>query len=322
LADFVTHYAALRLPAIQAALTHRTSTLQFNANVRRATMMAAGGDKGMGASATDASDIDSAGANTAAEGEQLLARIRAITAEHASRWLSIAPTERDLELTDAQYHWAARLRLGLPVPPSSSTCASCGQHDAFASDSWHHLSCQYHRGREVTNRHHAVVDCIAKHVRMCGVRYKVEPTHLSERDDTRPDLQIFSHGGTQLIDVSISHPMAPSHRGVAKTAALAVASRSAARKCAKYKSMAKQQDAQFSAFACETLGGLHKSAIEVIRHVASLAEEQASLYSEHMIRRSLLDSVAMHIQRGNARVMMSASMIAREASSASLIAGA
>jgi hypothetical protein len=156
------------------------------------------------------------------------ARLLSVTAPHSSRWLQVVPTEPDLRLTDLQYHWAARLRLGLSVPATadgtdSDSCDSCRRLGVFKADSWHHLSCVHHRGAEVTDRHHAVVDCVARHARMAGARCRVEPTRLSERDRTRPDLKVLGPQPNRdlLIDVSITHPLAPSHLDVAVRGSLA-----------------------------------------------------------------------------------------------------
>ena len=63
---------------------------------------------------------------------------------------------------------------------------------------------------------------------------------------------------------------------------------------------------RFSPFACETYGGLHKSAVRVIEHVAELATERIALFPSGLLYRSLVDSVAINIQRGNARIMAEA----------------
>jgi hypothetical protein len=78
--------------------------------------------------------------------------------------------------------------------------------------------------------------------------------------------------------------------------------------------MAKQQGATFSPFACETLGGLHGTAVDMINRVAAMSSDFMSLYPQFMLRRSLLDSVAMCIQRGNAATMVAASARSRAAS--------
>jgi len=50
-------------------------------------------------------------------------------------------------------------------------------------------------------------------------------------------------------------------------------------------------------FPSETLGGLHKSARKVINKIASLAQDNLSICCYTTIRQSLLDSVAIGVQR-------------------------
>jgi hypothetical protein len=63
---------------------------------------------------------------------------------------------------------------------------------------------------------------------------------------------------------------------------------------------------RFSPFACETYGGLHQTAEDVIDRVAELATENIALFPSSQLRRSLLDSVSINIQRGNALIMTKA----------------
>jgi len=72
--------------------------------------------------------------------------------------------------------------------------------------------------------------------------------------------------------------------------------------------MTEYQQATFSAFAVETLGGLHRSANKVINKIASLAQDNLSIYCFSTIRQSLLDSIAIGNQRGTARMLTAASV--------------
>jgi hypothetical protein len=143
---------------------------------------------------------------------------------------------------------------------------------------------------------------------MAGSQSRKEPSKLAQQGKERPDLQIFSPQRDWLIDVSVTHPLCPTHRVTAAKEPLNAAGRSVKKKDHKYVPMAEYQQAEFSAFACETLGGLDKSAIKVVNKVASIAKDNVSIYSHSTVRWSLLDSVAIAIQRGNARVMIAASI--------------
>jgi hypothetical protein len=75
--------------------------------------------------------------------------------------------------------------------------------------------------------------------------------------------------------------------------------------------MAKDQDASFVPFPCETLGGIHKLALKVVKRIAQSADDMTSLYPRTTLTSSLLDTVAISIQKGNALVMIAASIEAR-----------
>ena len=148
---------------------------------------------------------------------------------------------------------------------------------------------------------------------MAGLNTIKEPSHLSEHDNKRPDLTIFGWEKNWLVDVAIVHPLAPSHVKNASRSVLATSQLKATEKRKRYKLMADSQQATFSPFVCETTGGLHDSVMAVINFIAKMARERPSLYSGQCIKHSILDSVAIAIQRGNATIMVAAGIRARKA---------
>ena len=46
--------------------------------------------------------------------------------------------------------------------------------------------------------------------------------------------------------------------------------------------MAKDQDATFIPFPCETLGGIHKLALKVVKRIAQSADDMTSLYPQNI----------------------------------------
>jgi hypothetical protein len=289
-AHFVEYYTNLRSSSIQSDLCQRTYT-----TISYALQGAAG----------------------IAGSVEEMARLKCLRAKYASRWLQVTPSEHELRLSNHYYRWAARLRLGLSVPtiqhPDTDTCRSCGKLKAFEQDRWHHLSCNKHVSVEGAARHHSVVDTLERHVRMVNGQSDKEPTNLAQHDRTRPDLQIHGPERDLLIDVSITHPACPSHRDAAAGQTLSAATKSAMKKNRKYADMTTHQQAEFFAFACETFGGMDKPAIKVIERVANMADDNLCSYSYATIKQSLLDSVAINIQRGNARIMCAASIQSRGA---------
>jgi hypothetical protein len=184
------------------------------------------------------------------------------------------------------------------LPPPH--CASCGKDNALRLDPWHHLSCDAHRGREITLRHNAVVQALFHHADHAGAAACKEPQGYSSEDGRRPDLHIVIPRASLLTDVVVSHPLAPSHIATAATRTLAVAKRAAAFKTSKYKQLAAAQSTTFIPFAVETTGGISSDALKVIEQLSLASQEHLTLPSRHPFANDVLSSIAIAIQRGNA----------------------
>ena len=57
------------------------------------------------------------------DGGMTLARLLAVSAPRAWTWKTVLPTSRELQLTDTQYRFAARLNLGLQPGPVEGAAA-------------------------------------------------------------------------------------------------------------------------------------------------------------------------------------------------------
>ena len=113
------------------------------------------------------------------------------------------------------------------------------------------------------------------------------------------DLSVTVGNKLLLVDVSISHPTAPSHVAKSAVNALAVADAAAARKVAKYRAMAAAQGAEFVPFACESFGGMAKQAAEFMQRMVKLSKDQQHLWQPREVVYGLERAVALAIQRGN-----------------------
>ena len=149
-------------------------------------------------------------------------------------------------------------------------------------------------------RHNAVALALTKYARLAVCD---EPAHLSDVEHKRPDVMLCTLPKPTLLDVVISHPSAPSHQASAKRSALRVAEEATKRKHKKYAGLVQLQDAIFYAFACETYGGLSLEARQVAMQIAQLAQDNGTLQSYSAFIKDMLDEHAVHIQRGNAKMM-------------------
>ena len=115
--------------AIQAAVTHRISTLSHIAMVTQTARRGAGG---------------------VAE----LARLRSLTEKESALWLRVLPTDHSLRLSDTKWKWAAQLRLGMPEPvyEPDGGVYNCDHTVAAQEDGWHALTCIAGSSAAITKR--------------------------------------------------------------------------------------------------------------------------------------------------------------------------
>jgi hypothetical protein len=279
-AAFVHHFSTLPPTAIQHSITHRISTLSY---IARVTAAVTAGDVGT------------------------VARLRALRVSGASEWLTVLPTDPRLRLSDCHWQWAARLRLGIPVAPVADVCAGCSKPLPKPGDSWHALSCVAGSSRHMTARHDAVVMILSRLATMMGVVTLTEPADLSATDGKRPDVEFHLPEVPLLIDVTITHPTAPSYRkAVAKHGADRLGDDRGARKSLKYDGIAASNAMQFSPFILYTFGGWDKSAMAVLRKLVAALEPGYCLLSRRDWIDQLTQQIAIAVQRGNAAIMINA----------------
>jgi hypothetical protein len=147
------------------------------------------------------------------DGGLALAHLTSVSAPRAWTWKTVAPTSKELELTDTQYRIAARLNLGLqPLEGAAAlpaTCPLCTKPDSIHNDPWHFLSCKKLYNGEVTIRHDDVARALHRCCLLMGIRARLEPKGLDPSSDLTPDLLLALPGRNILTDVAICHPLAP-----------------------------------------------------------------------------------------------------------------
>ena len=136
---------------------------------------------------------------------------------------------------------AVRKRLGLnPLDIMPKYCAGCGAD--MTSNSDHFLTCQFRRKNELNKRHdqiaNCIANCIAGIVREVGGCAKLEPSHMDRESRKRVDLDVLLDSKRILIDVTVIHPTAPSHRHAAAMKPCQAAQKPKRRKTKKYPEIA------------------------------------------------------------------------------------
>jgi hypothetical protein len=287
-AEFVAHFRAQPPCSIQSSVSHRITTQVFNARVAEA---------------------DGAGRREEA------ARLHSLCVRHSALWLETLPVENSLKLGDHQWQWAARLRLGMDVPVVDDACSGCKSTTAYRDNSWHALSCVALSGTDMTLRHNSVVNLLAQFCSLMGCPSRVEPSGCSDDSNERPDIQMDLMDDTVLVDVTVTHGTAKSHRRAvaAQRSADCVGDASETRKNRKYADDARQQHKKFLAFVLYTYGGFHRTALTVINAMVNSLEPARCLLSPAAWRHQLMQSIAIAIQRGNAGIMVAASQQRRAA---------
>ena len=175
-----------------------------------------------------------------------------------SRRRLAASASDDLEMTDAEFRSAAKLRLGLPeVDPMPEHCP-CGA--SLHTDPTHGHSCRDLTGRAVRLRHDRIVRNIADLTRRLGGTASVEPYSIQHDHGARPDAKLFLRGKELLVDVSVTHPLCESAMRTRKPAEAREN-----RKSAQYRAMATTLHTDFQPFVMETYGYIPPTSFKLLK---------------------------------------------------------
>ena len=288
-ASFVDYYKTKPSYLVQASITHRIATLSFIARVSEA-------------------------ARAGSSGKGTIARLNSLRATCSSLWLRTLPSDPSLTLTDKKWQWAARLRLGMPVPSIDPACPGCKQTDAYTKNQWHSLTCTQRSNRAITDRHNVIVNILARFCSMMHMAARTEPSSLDHDSNKRPDIQVSLPDITLLGDVTIMHPAAKTYAKIAATVGPeAVGDRRESEKKKKYDAMAEAVDMEFLPIVLYTYGGFHRSALRFITKLADALDPAACLWSRSEFREMLKQQIAIAVQRGTADIMIQDSIRQRDA---------
>jgi hypothetical protein len=238
----------------------------------------------------------------AVDGGMTLACLTAVSAPRAWTWKTVLPTSRELQLTDTQYRFAARLNLGLqPVEGAATlpaTCPICAKPNSIRDDALHFLSCLKLDKEQMRARHDDVARVLHRCALLMGIRAQLEPKHL-QKGRLKPDLLLSLPGRLIITDVAVCHPLAAgavkSRKGLG---VLATAKSTEASKRKKYTELASQRRFEQLPFVLETTGGMGPSAVRLVKAMAEASEEHLAVWSKEQVIRELVGSVAIAVQRG------------------------
>ena len=273
------------------------------------------------------------------------ALLQACKARGASLALTTAPHSSHLALSKQQVSINERLRLGLPPERYMPLQCHCSHANGqYPFDPWHSLSCLCEKGSSVTTRHDDVKYALAHWATKLGGRVKVEPRGLDRKgfDDRLPpprarrrgggrgrapglaedrqqgaeevkvggsgkvfDLFIWGLGQPIALDVTVVHPLAPSHVVQSAADPESVLEQAEAEKHREYDGLADRVGAKFFAFAVETTGRLGNDALSFIRHLIQEGARFKHLWAPKEVVQGIYRTVAIAIARGNANIVQS-----------------
>lgn len=147
-------------------------------------------------------------------------------------------------------------------------------------------------------------------LQQAGGAVHIEPNWFEGK---RPDAQVNFSRGNIMIDASITHPSAPSLCRSAAARPLAAAKRREKLKESKYSTIARDEECQFVPFVMESYGSFGKQAFKFLKEV-SYHSNDTSLLPVTTIQ--MVRALSICLQTGNAFVLLSGCMQAREWKSA------
>ena len=183
---------------------------------------------------------------------------------HAGLWLlSPTPQHPRVQWDSAEWQALLRWRLGIPLDLPFK-CQACGCSQDKMGD---HVLCCTSSG--IYARHNVLRDTLATGLRFmgfpCRTEVRLPGTELVPADIFLPT---FAEASPTAVDVSVVHPLQPSHTAQATVTAGASAEARASAKVACYGEKCSQRAWAYTAFVAETTGSWSQSAQRFVRKAA------------------------------------------------------
>lgn len=246
-------------------------------------------------------------------------------------WLQVIPSESILILSADDYRLALNMRLGLHPYDHLTKCQCvCTKRDAFINDPYHALTCDVTRYKGYHTRHNLILYRLAEFARRVQIFTDIEPTNMSQKKKSTPDLILMPTNEVHIVDVTAIHPLTidkikritsklnqlqnemidddeeiNSELELEKEEEQTQIGLTTAgkQKRQKYKEMIHEHQARFSTAAVYTTGGVSEEFRAVIDSIGTEAFKTNSGWDASEIVIGVRSAVAIAIQIGNAKII-------------------
>jgi hypothetical protein len=214
---------------------------------------------------------------------------------HASLALSAMPDSTETSISDPEFRTALRDRLGFyPEWAAPDSVCACGAR----VDAAHPHTCARTRRTGVLHRHTLIAHALVQLGQSLGFLVQEEPvfSHAGPRDRLVPDLLFVGPNFFALLDVSVVHAAARSHRMRGVDALLRERE---ARKHRKYDELAASLGAELVPFVVSSGGCFAADALRFLSRLAAYAPRPLHCSPAAFVRRAMW-MIAVAVFRGNA----------------------
>jgi hypothetical protein len=226
-------------------------------------------------------------------------RQRSAAGRSASLWLTQHPSEYAFSISDSDFIFALRHRLGMQPLPTSRWPADCSLCKERGIRFDHCHSCPILRGSVVSHRHNMLVRAVAGLCREVGNFAWEEPRLQAPDHGERPDIIVAGKHDRVMIDCSVINPSSPSYGGGAR----GLAARREGQKLLKYKQLAEEAGCTFVPFVLESYGTIGAQARKFLKALALEATEDVEDEDVQRVTRQFMERamrvISFALQRGN-----------------------
>ena len=231
-----------------------------------------------------------------------IARMSSLGLSHSGDWLSVVPCQAlGLHLRGQEFITCLKYRLGIPLFSSAGPCPACQQPNDVMGD--HALGCA--RTGDRIARHNLLRDVLFDTAVSAALGPVREEKNLLPGRAARPGdifLRHWSSGKDAAWDITVTSPLAPSHVAGAAAEAGNALSKAFQRKVEGAAEACRDQGIAFYPLAVETLGGMHKVAVQQVKQLAAALARHTG-QEEQTATSHLFQRLSLNLMRGNAAML-------------------